>query len=321
MDRIPVAQSVEMLGPDLVFANYPLTETRAHSIRDRGTASTGDDIRQDPMLGSYEYTWVPVRRGLLDQFTRLHEASDATILRFARRWGGLFICEHGLPNSHSPDSIPFGLHDGCSPLGWGGHSWWEPIEAWKALSERAYAMLRIAIALRDKGMGPLSDWELLAKSPESRAREVPGNIRRAWFYLSLHLEQWLMIGQVGPKVHAWRESGIAIRLGGRHLFGAIGYLLALACSGSTGLAVCSFCKALHRTKRRPALGRRTYCGPCRAAGRPLLDAKRDSRRRLAEARAVQTRAKVTGSSSSSPGDSSKRSRTAKRSRGPGGNGH
>lgn len=42
------------------------------------------------------------RQGMLEGFLKLAAASDDQILEFARRWGPLGICEHGLPHTHWP---------------------------------------------------------------------------------------------------------------------------------------------------------------------------------------------------------------------------
>src|SRR5438309_1146096 len=43
--------------------------------------------------------------GLLEDFLKLERAKDDAILRYARRWGPLWLCEHDLP---------FGHRDGCA---------------------------------------------------------------------------------------------------------------------------------------------------------------------------------------------------------------
>ena len=71
--------------------------------------------------------------------------SDAAVADFARRWGVLGICRHGLPGTHSA-----GLATLCSPLGHesmdqGG---WEPTAAWRFFQRQAFTLLQISDRLR-----------------------------------------------------------------------------------------------------------------------------------------------------------------------------
>src|SRR3984893_6199071 len=70
----------------------------------------------------YAYAKRTPGPGLLEQFVALSDASDEDILRYARHWGVLVICHHGLPASHSEECKPMTLS------GRGRYVFWEPVE-------------------------------------------------------------------------------------------------------------------------------------------------------------------------------------------------
>lgn len=106
----------------------------AQLVWDRGASST---IRV-----------VEARRIALDHFVDLADADAAAIAAFAGRWGGLGICEHGLPASHRPKrkrgdapQIHYCLPQ-TTPRGFR-----EPIEAWHSWAAVVRAVLRVAACL------------------------------------------------------------------------------------------------------------------------------------------------------------------------------
>jgi hypothetical protein len=71
--------------------------------------------------------------------------TDRAFVEFARRWGVLEICQHGLPRRHSA-----GLSTLCRPLGHesiedGG---WEPMAAWRFFQRQAIVVLSVSDRLR-----------------------------------------------------------------------------------------------------------------------------------------------------------------------------
>lgn len=93
---------------------------------------------------------------LLEDFLDLGIADDETlsraILRFARRWGVLNLCEHALPAMHSPDCwhrLP--IRPPPRP-GWLG-AWKEPIEGWRIYARKALTLLRLAAKLERNQLG------------------------------------------------------------------------------------------------------------------------------------------------------------------------
>src|SRR6266508_306795 len=104
--------------------------------------------------------------GLLQEFLTLANASHQGILRYARRWGPLWLCDHVLPMAHG---------DGC----WTVHeieerdgdprraiSWFqESIAGWRTVSRDARAVVRIARQLHRGQFGWREDWEAMEYLP------------------------------------------------------------------------------------------------------------------------------------------------------------
>ena len=111
-------------------------------------------------------------KGALQRFVGLAKAPEEKIAEFARQWGVLGICEHGIP----------GIHEACRPGDWMRHNsevWWlEPLDVWRGYANKFGAMLRVAANVSEGGDGSDEDWELLGyPKPELEAasswKEVP----------------------------------------------------------------------------------------------------------------------------------------------------
>ena len=163
------------------------------------------------------------------------------VLKYARRWGVLGICEHGLPFSHNPKrwlsrffQIPF-----CTPVareddestvrvdasapvsvvnGDNGRFTFtlhkahqEPLAAWRKFAVQAHSMLRVAEHLYHSRAVPDEFWESLQDL-------VPQHRQYSWKYgsesakLAIAVQAWLALGNV--RTHfAW--MGKKIRIGTR----------------------------------------------------------------------------------------------------------
>ena len=93
---------------------------------------------------------------LLERFCLIAESedTDAAIVAFARRWGLLGLCEHGLPSEGLCNG-----HSTCTPCGWTGT---ESFDHWRRLARAFESMLRIGLALNRGKPGENADWELAA---------------------------------------------------------------------------------------------------------------------------------------------------------------
>ena len=75
------------------------------------------ELTEDAVLWAGPFKEVRPGPGLLENFLNLVDESDEEIFRYARRWGVLGICKHGVPASHN--DYPFGVQhgvEGCWPL-------------------------------------------------------------------------------------------------------------------------------------------------------------------------------------------------------------
>ena len=103
--------------------------------------------------------------GCLDSFTRLHDASDAEIGEFAREWGVLGFCEHGLPGIHASCwpalYFPSPLDPSNMPILWllgGERPWKESIEDWRGLARHLRAIREAAHATSLDEEPDFDDW-------------------------------------------------------------------------------------------------------------------------------------------------------------------
>lgn len=220
---------------------------------------------------------------MLDRFVRLADAEPSEILDFAREWGPLQICEHGIPASHNSERV--GMPPGCLPLVVKNpthpYIYWEPLERWRLFSRHAGALRRIAIKIHQGEPGEPGDWTTV------RRGAAPAEVERSRRLLAGLVNLWLELGDVRPQME-WRESQPSIAVGIGNLmastdatgtFGALAVQLLLSVIPSTGLYTCSACAVTFtRDKPRPAAGRRRFCPVCGPSA-ARAHAARDYRRR------------------------------------------
>jgi hypothetical protein len=250
--------------------------------RQLGVEIRDDRLYYDPSRGAE----VGPSRAMFPAFIRLAGAPAAQIADFARSYGVLRICEHGLPCSHNPDSHPSIGGRGCAPLGWHERRsmmpTYDPVQIWRAFAREAFALTKIADRLLQGHTGHAEDW---ATTFSRSGRKAP------WWHQHVDVEriivartanEWLTIGNVRPVV-VWHgsEKKPTVKLGGDGLFGALALQLALAIGQSLGFAVCVHCrKEYPPTARRPKAGQRNFCPECRAQGIPSRYSLTDYRERV-----------------------------------------
>jgi hypothetical protein len=246
------------------------------------------------------YTWEPhgLRRRdrrrielgrMLDAFLRIQDGHG--VLRFARRYGVLRICEHGLPASHQllapvryepplfvpdpeglwgvagrtmgSDWLPIAL---CEPLREGQERfsglYWDPIDRWLAYAEQARAMLNIGRKLHGKESTTVADWsalgELFPIHPHGITEEVLGKVQRPpWGirrYLAMAVQGWLQLGGVQPTLNWWADSP-AVVLEPSFLdgwtFGALAVQILMLVAQAYALATCDGCGTVYPRTCRP----------------------------------------------------------------------
>ena len=262
---------------------------------------------------------VPHGANLLREFAGLEDAPDERILRFARKWGVLGICRHGLPSSHSRR---------CMPWGGNSQSGKESVARWRYYSRRSRSLLLVASRLREPprwtadGL-PVFPWtpaelrplafdlgSVLLEAERGNTKESAAVFGPAeptlllldvWQVLTNVVNEWLALGNVRPVLLLSEFAGggrlrIVLAPFGKPwepefpLFGVLGMQLAFAVSATRGLAFCG-CGKMFEPGRQPVGGARHYCDDCRESGAPQRDAARDYRARQRAKEATHSKSK------------------------------
>lgn len=225
--------------------------------------------------------------GMLEEFLRLRGAEPDRYRAFARRFGPLMICEHGLPPSHQLPSTLGNLRvAGCRCA----HI--EPLTMWRAYVEMFAALLTLAASIgTSEERRRLGREELWRQALHWTGRDqVPWwkeSVRADKRMLLLTLEYWLGVTGVGPRLRQ-QDGSLRILLGGGGVLGALALQTTLAAARSKGLAFCSDCHMAYVPKRRPNPNRQNYCPSCRDAGIPNRNAQAAWRaRQRAKAKAAK----------------------------------
>jgi hypothetical protein len=147
----------------------PLDEVFAPSL---------DEVLADSITGKEEYFSKRVPLDLLERFCRIAESPDtaAAVVAFAKGWGLLGLCEHGMPYPHfvmgQGDARIFDglLTDAsfdkpirgafCAPVA-------ESYQHWKDLALRFDSLRRIGLDLNRGELGNSTDWQLAANDPDT----------------------------------------------------------------------------------------------------------------------------------------------------------
>ena len=248
-----------------------------------------------------------IKPGLFSEFLNLGNAQPPRILRYARTWGVLGICQqHAMPHSveawrtDSQSQHSFGrTSDGAFS---------EPLDVWRRYAKEARALMNIARRLHGGKHGDADDWRNVTGSTENhtfigdvtahierasvnfievqRVRdavlhgsgETPGPVRRDRERLTECVSAWLDLGRARPLL-TWHDDGPQFKLYGAGLFGNIAIQLMLAVDRSDGWTFCTGCDNLFPSRRKVGSAGGRYCDDCRRKGRPVQDAKRRQRRR------------------------------------------
>jgi hypothetical protein len=247
-----------------------------------GVIYVPDQIATDGRHGIvWEYLhWDRVKErrpgaALLQNFIALANESDEKILAFAKYWGVLELCSHGMP----------ACHDSCRPNRRGDRSYWESIDDWRLWAGRMRSILSIAARVQGGEVGEERDWRVvrtIGRLQESAMFDERGRSADR-SKLTVVLNMLCTSSRLHPFVDFAQGRCSLDFLGGHTigcgLFGAIVWRLILAATTSEGIAVCSSCGQPYFPKRRPNFERRWYCPACRDSGAPVRDAARDYRLR------------------------------------------
>lgn len=297
-DALLIPWLLELKGHGLLYA-YDSPQALARP-QPQLTPSELRDARRMHELGLCLLK-APSRR-VLDEFVGLTTAPAEAILAFARRWGVLDLCKHGLPFTHSVEKTKWGIPQSwtCAPfrnpdyrLSYWCHYGYESLWDWWMWARRADAILKIAANLQAGRRGRRQDWDIVA---DWKGEGLPRPVRRddidaEWYLLCRYVNEWCEVSQVSLHI-SYQPHGIpAIRFGscwapGR-LFGTIGLQLMTRVSGAGSMAVCSSCSCLFTPSRIPKPLEASYCSGCRGKGVPVRMAKRRLAALKSKARAMR----------------------------------
>ncbi len=303
-DVIVVPRVVELEGDFLRYQYYTLEP--ASPVRKSPRASSKGAAAQPAMVGRLPSQTSPAPE-MLDEFMKLADDDDGSrVLRFARRWGVLHLCAHGLPVAQPPVPHLFEfehvLLPSCAPLDSSGDAWQtfpiagsEALAHWRQWAARARALLRVAEAVRSLKPGSKADWKVVVSGifPAGLLAELPGDpsaLGRTRSsdqqFLTHFVNAWVRTGRVAPML-VLRSNRPVMRLGGTEygkLFGLIGLQLMIRISRVGSSAICSQCGRPYKPLRAPNPTRASFCGTCRARGVPSRHAKARYTERMLKAR-------------------------------------
>lgn len=221
---------------------------------------------------------------MFEEFRRLHQKSDASILHFAKVWAPLRITADGKPEQ--------------------ARSGREPLHVWKDLSRRANAVMRLASQVKNKSrileqdllcisspnnqpaqdLLGLGDWHRLSPIPLAEPTEHLSRSHKALHrVLAGEVSVWLKTFPVEFRMDAkpdfcWQVN---FHYGGR-LTSALALQLALSISGAHKLYVCSGCAQPYiRKDRVPNSGQANYCSDCKDGAEQARNRRTTERRRIA----------------------------------------
>ena len=228
---------------------------------------------------------------ILNEFMALADGPADDIVKFARRYGVLCICEaHTLPSSHIVATEPLN-NDDLRRRGWFGRCpllemkpglYLEPLESWRRYARQVRALLNLVPDLRQRRNGRREDWEALY--PEDP--DPPPSYRDGRLFVGLFIDGWLQYGAVQPRF-LWPDLGPQVSFASPNLFGNLAIQLLLAMRRTKAFLTCDECGTLCIPSREPKPGQRNFCARCgrRAASR---QAQRDRRQRERLAPAAHT---------------------------------
>jgi hypothetical protein len=254
---------------------------------------------------------VRPKQGMLSEFVSLSALSETEfprqVLAYARRWGVLEICDHGLPRSHTSGCRPREAEVPEPPDGEMAGDWMvfrEPLLAWRVFANEAATILSLRDELRAgktgspeelqvlgrtldrSGLPARDDWTIgyleqrRADADERSLQDRPARADALRSLLAVALNRWQRLGDVRPQL-IWRRGRQSPeeQVVGSGLFGALARALLQATVRQHGLAVCSSCGREYVPRRQPSPKRRRYCPTCTADGAPRRDADRDFKQR------------------------------------------
>ena len=219
--------------------------------------------------------------GMLDAFVRITNGNSA--LRFARRFGVLHICRHGLQYNHSQACLASSQQTGWNPESR------EPLEGWFHHAKRARAILGLSASLQIKDernpIGSRDDWAFVYQRRGGQAsidelmRAFTSTPSLAKSFLVSDINNWLVEGNVRPTISWGEEEAPGFSLNAS-TYGLLGVQLMTAVSKFQDVYFCDGCGNPYvRKTRKPQSGRKQYCEAC---GEQVASKNRQARYRQKE---------------------------------------
>ena len=201
---------------------------------------------------------------------------ESKVMRFAKRYGPIGFCKHGLPYGHNRQSLARLINVGdCHPTrspvpGWDQG---EPVTKWFAFAKQAQAILVCSDSLHRGEQPELDDLKTVYPPWFDRKlrKQSRPNMATSRGLLEGAINNWVHLGGLRPHFR-WDRSGCSVIFTtGDYcsVFGALAVQLVLAAANQENFAICSGCGMAYFPKRRPNRSRRRFCRHCgkRAAWR------------------------------------------------------
>lgn len=212
-----------------------------------------------------------------EEFARTHgEGARARRVRaFARKYGVLKVCEHGLPYTHPGPQAD----ETCVPMNP------EPLRVWWLYAQELSSIVGIAQRLRRGERGNAEDWARLLD--ETEEEEVRGLLQAGELdergRLASYVQRWLQLADFQARF-TWGDDDPTLDLlspatSPVPLFAALARQLVSVVSGDADMTMCDGCGQPYLPNRKPRVGERHFCDECRANSVPERLRQRDWRRR------------------------------------------
>lgn len=255
------------------------------------------DTSAGNLFWDFNFRHKAITPRMLNTFSELHRLDDSAILSFAKQWGVLGLCVHGLPASHLDvmSGKSYGApHCDFIESGRSDLTLQEPIAKWRKWSSCADAIMQIAATLRVNEMPEGALWErllfqrrrILGVTFDPKLKPSKQNQSAfAWArdIFQSEINDWLNIGHVGPRVMPNKQRQLEMVMLANsvpNLFGSIGIALAMTACGNNGLKICSACGGWHVPNRMPNEDRNTFCNKCRGSKTQWALLQRQRRARI-----------------------------------------
>ena len=164
---------------------------------------------------------------MLNEFIALQDADDEQIGAYARRWGILGVCHHGVPASHA--AFANAVEWPCWLLREETDLYaWEPLERWRYFSRQAGAILNLAARLHTDQPGRPEEWQqVITRKDRPVPWWKPSAVRSERIMLGYIVSEWMTLGNVRP-VLTWRSTNpspqVEFGSGGSSFFWSSGLL-------------------------------------------------------------------------------------------------